>query len=57
MEKKKPLRAKITDGQVQCPVCGSVLCKAYYGGHAAGIELWCWKKCHRPVLLELRAQK
>ena len=51
---QKPIRAKVVSGQIRCPKCGALLGKAYYGGYAMGIELWC-KNCHKPVQVELRA--
>lgn len=51
--KSKPMKAKISEGRIVCPVCKSLLGKAYYGGMAYGIELWC-KNCKKPVTVELR---
>lgn len=53
---KRPYRAYIVSGQLQCPRCGKVLAKAYYGAFAGGIELKCGK-CHIPVMLEVSRAK
>ena len=53
--KSRALKAKVSEGRIICPVCKSLLGKAYYGGLAYGIELWC-KNCKKPVTVELRSR-
>jgi hypothetical protein len=54
MDNKKPLRAKLMNGSLRCPICKAQLAKVYYGGFGMGIEIKC--KCGRPVFLEVRKQ-
>jgi uncharacterized protein YbaR (Trm112 family) len=50
---KRPLKAKVLEGRICCPVCKTMLGKVYYGGHAIGVELWC-KTCHKPIIIEIK---
>lgn len=51
---KSPYIALVSNGELLCPKCGAVLCKAHYGAYGSGIEIKCRSRgCKIPILIEI----